>query len=495
MLRWLDPEDFRVLLAVEMASRNHQVAPLGLIERIAGLKAGGARKRLMWLLKHKFLLHECQVYDGFRMNYQAYDYLALRTFSKRESVAGVGAKIGVGKESDIYMCQNEDGTSLVLKLQRLGRTSFRTIKKNRDYKGKFKTLHGESWYYLSRLAATKEYAFMKALHQEGFPVPTPVDQNRHAIVMSMIDGYQLNSVKEVAHPQRVFKNCIDLIVKFAEYGLIHGDFNEFNIMITDEEELFVLDFPQMVSTEHPHAEEFFNRDVECIHAFFRRKWKMDFDYRPQLHVDTERQHTLDQRVQASGYSTAEARAAIGLLDPDKDSDSDSDEEEEEEESEEESEEEEAPAAAAPEPELPPGFIRLDVEALRELGIGEEAGEEEGFDEREGAPVLDEEVEGKKKRGGYSGDKAETRSMATKRVPRSQAGLRGTGKGNYQVTESGQTEINRDHVKGKVKGILGREELREFTKKCKQNTMKVKDKRGRKRDIVGLKEGLRKDGLA
>ena len=42
-------------------------------------------------------------------------------------------KIGVGKESDIYRCQNSDGNIVVLKLARLGRTSFRTVKKNRDY--------------------------------------------------------------------------------------------------------------------------------------------------------------------------------------------------------------------------------------------------------------------------------------------------------------------------------------------------------------------------
>jgi hypothetical protein len=49
-----------------------------------------------------------------------------------------------------------------------------------------------------------------------------------------------------------------LIVKLARYGLIHGDFNEFNLMITHEEEVVLIDFPQMVSTSHPNAEE-------CVH--------------------------------------------------------------------------------------------------------------------------------------------------------------------------------------------------------------------------------------
>jgi len=28
---------------------------------------------------------------------------------------------------------------------------------------------------------------------------------------------------------------IDLVIKLAEHGLIHGDFNEFNLMIDDDE--------------------------------------------------------------------------------------------------------------------------------------------------------------------------------------------------------------------------------------------------------------------
>lgn len=70
----------------------------------------------------------------------------------------------------------------------MGRTSFRSVKNNRDYLGKRKYA---SWLYLSRLAALKEYAFMKALHENKFPVPTPIDNNRHCILMSLVDGHLL----------------------------------------------------------------------------------------------------------------------------------------------------------------------------------------------------------------------------------------------------------------------------------------------------------------
>uniref|UniRef100_A0A8D8DQ54 non-specific serine/threonine protein kinase n=1 Tax=Culex pipiens TaxID=7175 RepID=A0A8D8DQ54_CULPI len=101
-----------------------------------------------------------------------YDYLALKSLTLRGSVAGFGNQIGVGKESNICTVGDEEGNPLCLKLHRLGRVCFRNVKEKRDYHGK---RHKMSWLYLSRISATREYAYMKALYDRGFPVPRPVD--------------------------------------------------------------------------------------------------------------------------------------------------------------------------------------------------------------------------------------------------------------------------------------------------------------------------------
>jgi hypothetical protein len=41
-------------------------------------------------------------YDGYRLTYLGYDYLALRTLVARGEIAAVGRQIGVGKESDVF---------------------------------------------------------------------------------------------------------------------------------------------------------------------------------------------------------------------------------------------------------------------------------------------------------------------------------------------------------------------------------------------------------
>lgn len=113
--------------------------------------------------------------DGYRLTYAGYDYLVLKALCNRGVIAGVGRQIGVGKESDIYVVVNDTYEELAFKFHRLGRTSFRSIKRNRDYHRHRKSA---SWLYLSRLAAIKEFTFLKALYEAGFPVPVPIDHNR-----------------------------------------------------------------------------------------------------------------------------------------------------------------------------------------------------------------------------------------------------------------------------------------------------------------------------
>lgn len=38
-------------------------------------------------------------------------------------------------------------------------------------------------------------------------------------------------VKELQNPETVFDRIIGLVIRLAEHGLIHCDFNEFNIMV------------------------------------------------------------------------------------------------------------------------------------------------------------------------------------------------------------------------------------------------------------------------
>nr|XP_043610168.1 serine/threonine-protein kinase rio2 [Erigeron canadensis] len=316
VLRYLSKDDFRCLTAVEMGMRNHEIVPAELIERIASLRHGGTYKVLRNLLKHKLLHHDSSKYDGFRLTYLGYDFLAIKALVNRGVFSSVGRQIGVGKESDIFEVANEDGTVMAMKLHRLGRTSFRAVKSKRDY---LKHRRSFSWLYLSRLAALKEFAFMKALEEHGFPVPHAVDCNRHCVIMSLVQGYPLVQVQQLQNTDTVFEKIIGIIVRLAEHGLIHCDFNEFNIMIDDDEKITVIDFPQMVSVSHRNAEMYFDRDVECIIKFFSKRFNLTFEsnaedsesdeesdsVKPRFSSIKKASGVLDKELSASGFSKKE----------------------------------------------------------------------------------------------------------------------------------------------------------------------------------------------
>ncbi|EMS14549.1 serine/threonine protein kinase RIO2, putative [Entamoeba histolytica HM-3:IMSS] len=295
--RFMSKEEFRVLTAIEMGMRNHELVPLELIIQISKLNQSLVVRSMKDLHKHKLVWHSTMPYNGYRLTYLGYDYLALRTLTQRGVITGVAQKIGVGKEADIYLATNEKGDDLVLKFHRLGRTSFRAVKKKRDYtKGRVTT----NWLYLSRLSAQKEFAFMKALYAKGFPTPIPVDCNRHCVLMSRVKGTLLANVREIEEPIAVFHQGLDLAVKLAECGLIHCDLNEFNLILSDDDKLTMIDFPQMVSVHCSEAEEFFDRDVGCIKTFFWKRFGFGTEEVITL-KDIEQTENLDEEVKASGF--------------------------------------------------------------------------------------------------------------------------------------------------------------------------------------------------
>ncbi|CAO2628903.1 Serine/threonine-protein kinase RIO2 [Lemmus lemmus] len=310
-LRYMSRDDFRVLTAVEMGMKNHEIVPCSLIASIASLKHGGCNKVLRELVKHKLIAWErTKTVQGYRLTNAGYDYLALKTLSSRQVVESVGNQMGVGKESDIYIVANEEGQQFALKLHRLGRTSFRNLKNKRDY---HKHRHNVSWLYLSRLSAMKEFAYMKALYERKFPVPKPIDYNRHAVIMELINGYPLCQIHHVEDPSSVYDEAMNLIVKLGNHGLIHGDFNEFNLILDKDDHITMIDFPQMVSTSHPNAEWYFDRDVKCIREFFVKRFGYESELYPTF-SDIRREDSLDVEVSASGY-TKEMQADDELLHP------------------------------------------------------------------------------------------------------------------------------------------------------------------------------------
>lgn len=185
---------------------------------------------------------------------------------------------------------------------------------------------------MSRLAAMKEFTFMKALSDSGILVPQAIAQNRHQIVMGLIDGFPLRQISSVPDPAGLYGELMEMLLRLAGLGLIHGDFNEFNILIKEEEvkdtetpntqspkepEIklipVLIDFPQMVSIDHTNAQFYFERDVNCIKRYFERRYHFTSDEAGPTFKEARAQvgkgggKRLDVEAEASGFSKKMAK--------------------------------------------------------------------------------------------------------------------------------------------------------------------------------------------
>lgn len=196
--------------------------------------------------------------------------------------------------------------------------------------------------------------------------------------MSYENAYPLRQIASLPldQVQKLYSALMALIVRLAQVGLIHGDFNEFNLLVKEmnpesdeegsdvassdtsdnadvmperdeeredqgdeEEELdemedeavvlndgvqvepILIDFPQMVSIEHPNAEYYFARDVECVRRFFRRRFRFESEEYPTfdeaIAVMQEDSTRLDALTHASGYgkitADEEALSSVRIL--------------------------------------------------------------------------------------------------------------------------------------------------------------------------------------
>ncbi|MCJ7560850.1 serine/threonine-protein kinase RIO2, partial [Candidatus Bathyarchaeota archaeon] len=176
----------------------------------------------------------------------------------------------VGKEADVYDALNPDGVRIAVKFHRLGRISFRQTRRKRGY-----TKEHASWLFQSRLAAEKEFQGLKLVYQHGIAVPEPLNQNRHAIAMGMIEGAELAKWREIPKPEKVLKEVMRNVKKaYLKAGVIHADLSEYNIILKPDMHILIIDWPQYVMVDHPNAQQLLMRDVRNVLNFFSRKFSV-----------------------------------------------------------------------------------------------------------------------------------------------------------------------------------------------------------------------------
>src|SRR5512138_191861 len=215
-IRTLNKYEKTILLALERGMKRYSWVPLEQLKTATGLSESEINYRLSRLIAWGMVRFNPVPYDGYALVFGGYDTLALATLTRKGTISALGTLIGEGKESVVY-----DALGLgpvAIKFHRVGARSFATARLNREYmpeKGHC------PWLIASKRSAEREYLALKTLHP-AVSVPLPIDQNRHTVVMSLINGQNLSRCR-LAAPGETLDEILENVRKAYRAGVIHAD--------------------------------------------------------------------------------------------------------------------------------------------------------------------------------------------------------------------------------------------------------------------------------
>jgi len=177
-----------------------------------------------------------------------------------------------GKESKIYHGIDPKGKEVAVKIFLTTSNIFRH--------GRLKYIQGDPRFKdiphdTSSLVdqwASKEFKNLELADKAGISVPKPIHVEKNVLILGFIgkDGIPAPVLREVRLQAASdwYKKIIELIKQLYDKAkLVHGDLSEYNIMIPDGYPV-IIDFGQAVTTEHPEARAFLERDIENINHYF-----------------------------------------------------------------------------------------------------------------------------------------------------------------------------------------------------------------------------------
>lgn len=188
--------------------------------------------------------------------------------------------ISTGKEANVYFGVKHDGSNVAVKVYKTSILGFRDRDEYVD--GEFRFRHGyckSNPRKMVSLWAEKEQRNLHRLNQAGINCPVVLRCKRNVLVMSLVGrpGKAAPRLKDVAHEPSVGWMGVYLDVvrsmrrMFQICKLVHGDLSEYNMLLDEDDRVFIIDVSQSVGVDHPRSLEFLKRDCLNINLFFSKK--------------------------------------------------------------------------------------------------------------------------------------------------------------------------------------------------------------------------------
>ncbi len=267
----LENLEYRVLKVFVSSIKHHQIINNHNILSYSNLHKDRVKYAVESLLKLKLI---SKTQNGFKLLTAGLDVYALKLLVDSGIILGIGNSLGIGKESDVVEAISEIQQQRAVKFFRIGRISFTDTKRKRSLE---KNKNVNNWLLINIEAAKREYDFLVKLKSTKMNIATPYFRSMHSIVMDRINGLRLIEIRNLPNPIEIFEKVFEQIRISYNEKIINGDLSEYNILLDENNDIWIIDWPQAVTLEHPNAEFLIRRDLHNIIRYFRRKYDLTID--------------------------------------------------------------------------------------------------------------------------------------------------------------------------------------------------------------------------
>jgi len=271
IVKKIENMEYRVLKVFVSSIKHHEIINNHNILTYSKLHKDRVEYALESLLKLKLI---AKTEKGFKLLTAGLDVYALKILVDSGIILGIGNSLGIGKESDVVEAVSEVDQKRAVKFFRIGRISFTDTKRKRSFE---KNKNVNNWLLINIEAAKREYDFLVKLNSTKMNIATPYFRSMHSIVMNRINGVRLIEIRNLDDPREIFDKVFKQIKIAYKENIINGDLSEYNILLDDNNDIFIIDWPQAVTLEHPNAEFLIRRDIHNVIRYFTRKYDLNID--------------------------------------------------------------------------------------------------------------------------------------------------------------------------------------------------------------------------
>ena len=260
----IGPLDYKALKTIYENSNNYDYIPYSVLLEDLGLLNRELDETLTKLYNLRLLSKEKVTKEfGYRLTFAGLDILAIKKLYTNKILKSLGIIIGEGKESNVYFGYNFSDETVVVKFHRIGKTSYKNIRKIRGIRYK------EDWIKLTVDNANREYEALKCISENYGSVPKPYGIAYNAVVMEYIQGNELYR-SNLPDPEATLQEILSTIRIAYNYcnNIVHGDLSEYNVIVNEEGKAYVIDWPQWQRDN----EDLLLRDLTNILYYFHKKY-------------------------------------------------------------------------------------------------------------------------------------------------------------------------------------------------------------------------------